>query len=156
MTASSSSSPSCPACPAVAPRPRSRSFGQSTPTFSSDLAKLTSTVGSCQNSTVPTYQEAITIAKSFDVLGPSSPLSRKVSLDTESDWINFIDTSGAVDCTAEERKIEIHLEKFLRYCFDIAYKMPPSPSNKALRSSMGTASENGMRQNSNSPTPLNI
>ena len=99
-----------------------------------------------------TYAEAITIAKSFDVLGPSSPLSRKVTLETESDWISFIDTSGAVDCTTEERKI--HLEKFLRYCFDIAYKMPPSPSSKALRSSM--ASENGMRQNSNSPTPLNI
>lgn len=39
--------------------------------------------------------------------------------------------------------VEIYLEKFLRYCFDIAYKMPPSPSNRVLREQVKGAGGNG-------------
>mmetsp|Transcript_33342 Transcript_33342/g.70149 ORF Transcript_33342/g.70149 Transcript_33342/m.70149 type:complete len:140 (-) Transcript_33342:299-718(-) len=122
-----------PSSPVIERRPRSRSFGAGTPTFSSDLAKLKDACCS-DDSVVHSYSEAIAIASTFDVLGPSSPLSRRMQLDTESDWIEFMMQSGAI--SGEDGKpISIHLEKLLRHCFDIAYKMPSSPSSKAVRSS---------------------
>ncbi|KAL3782063.1 hypothetical protein HJC23_006291 [Cyclotella cryptica] len=135
-------------------RPRSRSFS-STPTFSSDLAKLRA---ACQNvtnndtpdegngnncnaaNTVTSYSRAIEIASTFDVLGCHSPLTRKVKLESEGDWIEFMTGSGCVAESASNENsindlttvaLKIDLEKFLRYCFDIAYKMPPSPSTRA-------------------------
>eukprot|EP00584_Thalassiosira_punctigera_P015611 CAMPEP_0172551534 /NCGR_PEP_ID=MMETSP1067-20121228/40061_1 /TAXON_ID=265564 ORGANISM="Thalassiosira punctigera, Strain Tpunct2005C2" /NCGR_SAMPLE_ID=MMETSP1067 /ASSEMBLY_ACC=CAM_ASM_000444 /LENGTH=149 /DNA_ID=CAMNT_0013339339 /DNA_START=23 /DNA_END=472 /DNA_ORIENTATION=+ len=143
-------SPSIPSSsPTIERRPRSRSFGAGTPTFSSDLAKLKA---ACSNdgSTVYTYSEAIAIASSFDVLGSNSPLSRKLKLETEGEWINFINNSGAV-VSDDGKLISIHFEKFLRHCFDIAYKMPASPSTKTLRSAL-----NGDGSARVSPTPLQI
>mmetsp|Transcript_957 Transcript_957/g.1575 ORF Transcript_957/g.1575 Transcript_957/m.1575 type:complete len:150 (+) Transcript_957:134-583(+) len=122
-------------------RPRSRSFS-STPTFSSDLAKLKSSLPTSSNSshsTVNTYQEAIAIASTFDVLGNNSTLTPKLKLVSEDDWIQFFQKSGAVEQQLDGDnnnggdEVVIYMERFLRYCFDIAYKMPPSPSNRVLR-----------------------
>ena len=60
--------------------------------------------------------------------------------------------SGAVTITnnnsssgseGDSSNLEIHLGKFLRYCFDIAYKMPPSPSNRVLREQVKATGGNG-------------
>ena len=112
--------------PNIERRPRSSSFGKSTPTYSSDLAKLK---GACSTSIVHSYSDAIAIASTFDVLGSNSPLSRRLALTTESDWIEFIKKSGAASVGTGET-LSINLEKLLRHCFDIAYKMPSSPSTK--------------------------
>lgn len=147
-----------PSSPVVERRPRSRSFGAGTPTFSSDLAKLKS---ACRNdgSIVHSYPEAIAIASAFDVLGSNSPLSRKLSLEKEGDWIDFMNKSGAVSSGGEDGKpISIHLEKLLRHCFDIAYKMPPSPSSKVLRpdTSGGALTADGHGSARVFPLPLQI
>ncbi len=119
-------------------RPRSRSFS-STPTFSSDLAKLKSSLSNTTNTTiVHSYKEAILIASTFDVLGNNSTLTPKLKLVDDDDWIALFQKSGAVITNSSSGSddggsLEIHLEKFLRYCFDIAYKMPPSPNNRILR-----------------------
>ncbi len=134
-----------PSSPVIERRPRSRSFGNSTPTFSSDLAKLKSACTGENGTVVNSYTEAIAIASTFDVLGSNSPLSRKLTLNDEADWIEFMNKSGAVSGSSEENAI--NLEKLLRYCFDIAFKLPPSPSSKAMRRSASK---------SNSPTPLQI
>ena len=92
------------------------------------------------------------IASTFDVLGNNSTLTPKLKLESDDDWIALFQKSGAVTTTnnnsssgsesgsgseggggSSDSSLEIHLEKFLRYCFDIAYKMPPSPSNRVLR-----------------------
>lgn len=81
------------------------------------------------------------------MLGNNSALTPKLKLKSEDDWIQFFQKSGAVDTTSEENENEggsgmvVHMERFLRYCFDIAYKMPPSPNNKILRNSMKEAAE---------------
>ncbi|KAL7521256.1 hypothetical protein ACHAWX_005929 [Stephanocyclus meneghinianus] len=135
-------------------RPRSRSFS-STPTFSSDLAKLRCACQNIVNSDAPdegnnnncnaanivtSYSRAIEIASTFDVLGCHSPLTRKIKLESERDWIELITGSGCVAEAASNENtsndmttvgLTIDLEKFLRYCFDIAYKMPPSPRTRA-------------------------
>mmetsp|Transcript_19510 Transcript_19510/g.30512 ORF Transcript_19510/g.30512 Transcript_19510/m.30512 type:complete len:137 (-) Transcript_19510:425-835(-) len=115
-------------------RPRSRSFS-STPTFSSDLAKLKSSLpqSTSSSSTVRSYKEAIAIASTFDVLGNNSALTPKLTLVSEDDWIQFFQKSGAVEAAEGEGVVLVHMERFLRYCFDIAYKMPPSPNNRILR-----------------------
>ncbi|KAL7464192.1 hypothetical protein ACHAXS_009318, partial [Conticribra weissflogii] len=89
---------------------------------------------------VKSYDEAIRIASTFDVLtSQHSPLSRKLKLETFGDWKEFLkvalvakEDAGANDDDNEE-EVTIHLEVLLRHCFDIAYKMPPSPCNKAWR-----------------------
>lgn len=101
--------------PNIERRPRSSSFGKSTPTYSSDLAKLK---GACSTSIVHSYSDAIAIASTFDVLGSNSPLSRRLALTTESDWIEFITKSGAAAGVNET--LSINLEKLLRHCFDIS------------------------------------
>ena len=123
-------------------RPRSTSFS-STPTFSSDLAKLKSSLPqspspSSSPCTVSSYKEAIAIASTFDVLGNNSTLTPKLKLTSEDDWIDFFQKSGAVDTTSSG--VNVNMEKFLRYCFDMAYKMPPSPSNRVLREHVRGAS----------------
>jgi hypothetical protein len=139
-------------------RPRSRSFS-STPTFSSDLAKLKSSLSSTNNNSttiVHSYKEAISIASTFDVLGNNSTLTPKLKLEDDDDWIALFQKSGAVTTTnnnnssgseggseGDSGNLEIHLEKFLRYCFDIAYKMPPSPSNRVLREQVKATGGNG-------------
>lgn len=147
-------------------RPRSRSFS-STPTFSSDLAKLKSSLSNSNNNNsnsnttiVHSYKEAISIASTFDVLGNNSTLTPKLKLENDDDWIALFQKSGAVTTTTnnssstsesgsggsggDSGSLEIHLEKFLRYCFDIAYKMPPSPSNRVLREQVkATGGNNG-------------
>mmetsp|Transcript_9403 Transcript_9403/g.20916 ORF Transcript_9403/g.20916 Transcript_9403/m.20916 type:complete len:184 (+) Transcript_9403:228-779(+) len=155
MSAATHRAPPSPLPPSgssvIESRPRSRSFS-STPTFSMDLSKLKS---ANNNSTiVSSYQTAIEIASTFDVLGNHSPLCRKVKLETEGDWVDFIDKSGASTkqgtpqsadaADADDGELQINLEKFLRYCFDIAYKMPPSPSNQVLRSHVRSASHGGI------------
>eukprot|EP00585_Thalassiosira_rotula_P007944 CAMPEP_0196132968 /NCGR_PEP_ID=MMETSP0910-20130528/2384_1 /TAXON_ID=49265 /ORGANISM="Thalassiosira rotula, Strain GSO102" /LENGTH=159 /DNA_ID=CAMNT_0041392637 /DNA_START=85 /DNA_END=564 /DNA_ORIENTATION=+ len=130
--------PSSSSYPVIQRRPRSRSFGAGTPTFSSDLAKLKAACSSHDHndngSIVHSYSEAITIASSFDVMGSNSPLSRKLTLEGKEDWIEFMNKSGAVSSSGGDEDgnptISIHLEKFLRYCFDFAYKMPSSPKNR--------------------------
>mmetsp|Transcript_31481 Transcript_31481/g.59994 ORF Transcript_31481/g.59994 Transcript_31481/m.59994 type:complete len:160 (+) Transcript_31481:200-679(+) len=131
-------SPSSLASPVIQRRPRSSSFGAGTPTFSSDLAKLKAACSSHDHddngSIVHSYSEAITIASSFDVMGSNSPLSRKLTLEGKEDWIEFMNKSGAVSRSSGYEDgnptISIHLEKFLRYCFDFAFKMPSSPKNR--------------------------
>jgi len=141
---------STPNSPVIEGRPRSRSFS-STPTFSSDLAKLRAACSAESPSTnnnnkgciVKSYEEAIRIASTFDVLtSQHSPLSRKLKLETFGDWKEFLKVALVTndDCREnndeakeEEEEVAIHLEKLLRHCFDIAYKMPPSPCNKAWR-----------------------
>ena len=108
-------------------RPRSRSFS-STPTFSSDLAKLQSSSLTVQN-----YSDAIALASTFDVLGNNSALTPKLKLSSDDDWIQLFQKSGAVKTSSKGELEQVNMEKFLRYCFDIAYKMPPSPSNRVLR-----------------------
>mmetsp|Transcript_5440 Transcript_5440/g.11459 ORF Transcript_5440/g.11459 Transcript_5440/m.11459 type:complete len:140 (+) Transcript_5440:90-509(+) len=126
-------------------RPRSTSFS-STPTFSSDLAKLKSSLPQSPSSsspcTVSSYKEAIAIASTFDVLGNNSTLTPKLKLTSEDDWIDFFQKSGAVDTTTSTTNggVNVNMEKFLRYCFDMAYKMPPSPSNRVLREHVRGAS----------------
>mmetsp|Transcript_17443 Transcript_17443/g.26570 ORF Transcript_17443/g.26570 Transcript_17443/m.26570 type:complete len:140 (+) Transcript_17443:93-512(+) len=126
-------------------RPRSTSFS-STPTFSSDLAKLKSSLPQSPSSssspcTVSSYKEAIAIASTFDVLGNNSTLTPKLKLTSEDDWIDFFQKSGAVDTTTSTtNEVNVNMEKFLRYCFDMAYKMPPSPSNRVLREHVRGAS----------------
>lgn len=166
-----SSSPS--SSPSLERRARSRSFGAVTPTFSGDLAKLKaltsseSAASSSSGSIVHSFQEAIAIAKTLDVLGTNSPLRSKLILNGEDDWINFIKNSGAVvvtsttganNCGSEnsgvggfvcggegEEKIAIHLEKLLRHCFDIAYKLPP---NYSQSTSSSAAARTHMRSSS--------
>jgi hypothetical protein len=75
---------------------------------------------------VHSYAEAISIASKFDVLGPNSPLSRKLKLSGEGDWIEFIFNSGAVVHDYDGVALSINLEKLLRHCFDVAFKLPPS------------------------------
>jgi hypothetical protein len=133
-------------------RPRSRSFS-STPTFSSDLAKLKAALppknsNSSPPLTVHTYKEAIAIASTFDVLGNNSTLTPKLKLSSEDDWIDLFQKSGAVAVAENSSSsgdegvvvMTVNMEKFLRYCFDIAYKMPPSPSNRVLREHVRSAS----------------
>jgi hypothetical protein len=142
-------------------RPRSRSFS-STPTFSSDLAKLKSALPS--SSTVHTYKEAIALASTFDVLGNNSTLTPKLKLSSEDDWIEFFQKSGAVvvensDTSSGDGdvKMSVNMEKFLRYCFDIAYKMPPSPSNRVLREHVKRSGSGEMSASGgNSPPSLAI
>lgn len=134
------------ASPTPTHRPRSRSFS-STPTFSSDLSKLRN---ASNDGIVTSYSQAVRIASTFDVLTSNhSPLASKVELKCEDDWISLLNRSGCVqrqrgaaqdvvnvndvntDHGAEEL-LTIDLERFLRYCFDVAYKMPASP-NTACR-----------------------
>lgn len=137
-----------PHSPVIERRPRSRSFGTGTPTFSSDLAKLKKRAVGDGSTTVHSYPEAIKIASTFDVLGTTnnSPLNRKLKLSGESDWIEFMKSSGAVVASASASgdggSVDINLEKLLRYCFDIAFKMPPSPTPREKKAA--------------SPTPLQI
>lgn len=97
----------------------------------------------------------------------NSPLRSKLILNGEEDWISFIKNSGAVVVTTTgasgsgvdgttcgggggvdgaegEETISIHLEKFLRHCFDIAYKLPPnisqSTTSTAARAHVRSAS----------------
>lgn len=102
----------------------------------------------------------------------NSPLRSKLILNGEEDWISFIKNSGAVVVTTTtttatgasgsgvdgttcgggggvdgaegEETIAIHLEKFLRHCFDIAYKLPPnisqSTTSTAARAHVRSAS----------------
>lgn len=98
------------------------------------------------------YREAIAIASTFDVLGINSPLIRKLKLDGESDWISFISNSGAViaggNCSSDgggegggdAGEISIHLEKFLRHCYDIAYKLPATSSSQVARAHVRSSS----------------
>jgi hypothetical protein len=80
---------------------------------------------------VDSYDRAIEIASTFDVLGSHSPLTRKINLASRDDWIALLDKSGCVQPVEEaDSLVTIHLEKFLRYCFDAAYKMPASPKAK--------------------------
>ena len=54
-------------------------------------------------------------------------------------------SSGAVVASASgdgAGSVDINLEKLLRYCFDIAFKMPPSPTPREKKAA--------------SPTPLQI
>lgn len=48
----------------------------------------------------------------------------------EDDWISFFEKANCVTTAAADGSREVNLEKFLRYCFDIAYKMPASPSTR--------------------------
>jgi len=122
-----------PPSPVIERRPRSSSFGSTTPTYSQDVAKLKS---ACPTSTIVSVEKAIAIASTFDVLGSNSPLSRKISLTSESDWISFMKSLSAI--TVEEEGEKINLTKLLRNLYDTAYKMPPSPSTKHVRAASGT------------------
>ena len=99
------------------------------------VAKLKS---ACPNSTIVSVEKAIAIASTFDVLGSNSPLSRKISLTSESDWISFMKNLNAV----EEDSLSINLTKLLRNLYDTAYKMPPSPSTKHVRAASSGAVPN--------------
>ena len=100
------------------------------------------------------------IASTFDVLGNNSTLTPKLKLENDDDWIALFQKSGAVTTNnnssssassessesgngGDSGNLEIHLEKFLRYCFDIAYKMPPSPSNRVLREQVKATGSGG-------------
>ncbi|KAL3780168.1 hypothetical protein ACHAW5_010526 [Stephanodiscus triporus] len=136
MSAAVSSS-QAPDSPPIERRQRSSSFGSITPAFSSDLAKLRAACAA-PGSVVRSYAEAIAIASKFDVLGPNSPLSRKLKLAGEGEWIEFIEKSGAVvvrssDECGDENVIAINLEKLLRHCFDVAFKVPPSAALSTSR-----------------------
>ena len=130
-----------PPSPVIERRPRSSSFGSTTPTYSQDVAKLKS---ACPNSTIVSVEKAIAIASTFDVLGSNSPLSRKISLTTENDWISFMKNLDAVEEEEEEEgeKVSINLTKLLRNLYDTAYKMPPSPSTKHVRAASSGAVPN--------------
>jgi len=127
-----------PPSPVIERRPRSSSFGSTTPTYSQDVAKLKS---ACPNSTIVSVEKAIAIASTFDVLGSNSPLSRKISLTSESDWISFMKNLDAI-IVEEGEKVLINLTKLLRNLYDTAYKMPPSPSTKHVRAASSGAVPN--------------
>lgn len=77
----------------------------------------------------------------------NSPLRSKLILNKEEDWIKFISDSGAVvvsEVVDENEKVSIHLEKLLRHCFDIAYKLPPNYS----QSFTSSTTKNHMRSSS--------
>ena len=74
-----------------------------------------------------------------------------MKLDSEGDWIEFMKKSGAVSGDGSDEKPIINLEKLLRYCFDIAFKMPPSPSGKTMRQNSG-----GSDSAKVSPPPIQI
>ncbi|KAL3822006.1 hypothetical protein ACHAXA_002992 [Cyclostephanos tholiformis] len=141
MSAAVSASQPTPSSPPIERRPRSSSFGSITPTFSSDLAKLRAACAS-PDSVVHTYEEAISIASKFDVLGPNSPLSRKLKLSGETEWTEFMLNSGAVvvESSGGEDVVSIHLEKLLRHCFDVAFKLPPSAALSTTSSHRRSAS----------------
>lgn len=128
-----------PPSPVIERRPRSSSFGSTTPTYSQDVAKLKS---ACPNSTIVSVEKAIAIASTFDVLGSNSPLSRKISLTSESDWISFMKNLNSFEEDQGEKKITINLTKLLRNLYDTAYKMPPSPSTKHVRAASSGAVPN--------------
>jgi hypothetical protein len=96
---------------------------------------------------VHSYAEAIAVASTFDVLGPNSPLSRKLNLSGEAEWIEFLSKSGAVVATrgggeegGDGSVVSINLERLLRHCFDVAFKLPSSaalPSASHRRSASG-------------------
>ncbi|KAL7553237.1 hypothetical protein ACHAWF_016494 [Thalassiosira exigua] len=140
--------------PVIERRPRSRSFGSGTPTFSSDLAKLRAACPGCggdDSVIVHSYPEAVALVSSTDILGSHSPLKRKVSLDDEEGWKAFIDASGAAATTGggEDPPVSIDLEKLLRHCFDVAFKMPPSPigaGSKSLKSSGARVTPDGSKE----------
>ena len=76
--------------------------------------------------------EAVAVATTFDILGLNSPLSRRLDLLKEDDWIDFMNQSGSVKHSGGDgQQISIDLEKLLRHCFDIAFKMPPSHTKAA-------------------------
>ena len=87
-------------------------------------------------------EKAIAIASTFDVLGSNSPLSRKISLTSESDWISFMKNLNSFEEDQGEKKITINLTKLLRNLYDTAYKMPPSPSTKHVRAASSGAVPN--------------
>ena len=126
-----------PPSPVIERRPRSSSFGNTTPTYSQDLAKLKSSCPTYRTSTIVSVEKAIAIASTFDVLGSNSPLSRKISLTTENDWISFMKNLDAVE--EEGEKVSINLTKLLRNLYDTAYKMPPSHSTKHVRAASSGA-----------------
>ena len=134
MTTVATATSMSPSSPVIERRPRSSSFGNTTPTYSQDLAKLKF---ACPTSTTVSVEKAIAIASTFDVLGSNSPLSRKISLTTESDWISFMKNLDAVE--EEGEKVSINLTKLLRNLYDTAYKMPPSHSTKHVRAASSGA-----------------
>ena len=80
------------------------------------------------------------MASTFDVLGPNSPLSRKLKLAGEAEWIEFLSKSGAVTQGDDGSVVSINLERLLRHCFDVAFKLPSSaalPSTSHRRSASG-------------------
>ena len=141
MTTVATATSISPPSPVIERRPRSSSFGSTTPTYSQDVAKLKS---ACPTSTIVSVEKAIAIASTFDVLGSNSPLSRKISLTSESDWISFMKNLNAVEEQEDqgEKKILINLTKLLRNLYDTAYKMPPSPSTKHVRAASSGAVPN--------------
>ena len=147
------------ASPVPTQRPRSRSFS-STPTFSSDLSKLRN-ASTNSNGIVTSYSEAIRIASTFDVLMSShSPLASKVALKCEDDWMALLKRSGCVRPREgaaqddDDHAVTIEMERFLRYCFDVAYKMPASPNTACRPKSKVMAAGVHERSKSHGNIPL--
>ena len=146
------------ASPVPTHRPRSRSFS-STPTFSSDLSKLRH-ASTNSNGIVTSYSEAIRIASTFDVLMSShSPLASKVALKCEDDWMALLKRSGCVRpregaAQDDDDAVTIEMERFLRYCFDVAYKMPASPNTACRPKSKVMAAGVHERSKSHGNIPL--
>ena len=78
----------------------------------------------------------------------------KVELKCEADWVKLLDRSGCVQSTTggsttsstanSDAAVSIDLEKFLRYCFDIAYKMPASPNTRPKTQHVRSVSHGGV------------
>uniref|UniRef100_A0A7R9ZE25 Uncharacterized protein n=1 Tax=Pseudictyota dubia TaxID=2749911 RepID=A0A7R9ZE25_9STRA len=127
-----------------------------TPTYSGDRARLTASHPDGEI-LVNSYSEARVAMEGWAVLGPGSPLRRRVKLDTDDDWKNFIDSILAKEIDYDGGVPKIDLEAVLKRCYEVAFYMPPSPSASARRTpEFGAQPHAGGSLGRVSPAPLTI
>jgi hypothetical protein len=100
---------------------RSRS-GSITPTYSIDRDILQSHYPTSRS--VSSIEEA-KIAISKLAIFDDSAFKRRVPLETDADWSDFVSS-----CRDEKNPGSYSLELILKKCYTAAYSMPPSPSSQ--------------------------
>ena len=83
-----------------------------------------------------------------------------MALKCEDDWIALLNRSGCVRRREgaaqddDDHAVTIEMERFLRYCFDVAYKMPASPNTACRPKSKVMAAGVHERSKSHGNIPL--
>lgn len=95
--------------------------GSVTPAYSTDRQLLSSHYPGTQ--TVQTLGEAKTAVSKLAIYDDTT-FKRRVTLETEADWSDFLES-----CRDVGNPTAFNLESLLKKCYTTAYSMPPSPTS---------------------------